>query len=305
MGFQHAEDAGVYKINDDVALVQTLDFFPAIVDDPYTFGQIAAANSLSDIYAMGAKPITAMNIVCFPQEKLGAEHLRAMLLGGMNKLQEAGTALIGGHSIDDEELKYGLSVTGIVHPDKVLQNNTPQVGDHLIITKKVGTGLINTAQKGGIFDARTLKMSADTMATLNKYAADIAGKYTVHACTDITGFGLLGHACEMIEASKAGLRLFFSEIPLLPHVLEYARMVLVPAGTYRNKQHRKHQITNLKNLKEETLDILFDPQTSGGLLLSVPADQSTELLTELLIQNIDAAIIGEVTPHADKVMVEL
>lgn len=286
-------------------MVQTLDFFPPIVDDPYTFGQIAAANSLSDIYAMGGTPITAMNIVCFPQNKLDTEHLRALLMGGMDKLRESGTALVGGHSVDDPELKYGLSVTGIVHPEKVLQNNTPHVGDTLIITKKVGTGIINTAQKGGIFDEKTLQLTARTMATLNKYAAEISANFRVHACTDITGFGLLGHACEMIEQSGVGLRMFFSEIPLLPHVMEYASMVLVPGGTFRNKQHRKHQIANIDALEDEHLDILFDPQTSGGLLLSVAREDATALLTELLINNIDAAIIGEVTDHKGTITVEV
>lgn len=286
-------------------MVQTLDFFPPIVDDPYTFGQIAAANSLSDIYAMGGTPITAMNIVCFPQNKLDTEHLRALLMGGMDKLRESGTALVGGHSVDDPELKYGLSVTGIVHPEKVLQNNTPHVGDTLIITKKVGTGIINTAQKGGIFDEKTLQLTARTMATLNKYAAEISANFRVHACTDITGFGLLGHACEMIEQSGVGLRMFFSEIPLLPHVMEYASMVLVPGGTFRNKQHRKHQIANIDTLEDEHLDILFDPQTSGGLLLSVAREDATALLTELLINNIDAAIIGEVTDHKGTITVEV
>jgi selenide,water dikinase len=295
----------VYTINDDVALVQTLDFFPPIVDDPYTFGQIAAANSLSDIYAMGGTPITAMNIVCFPQNKLDTEHLRALLMGGMDKLQESGTALVGGHSVDDPELKYGLSVTGIVHPDKVLQNNTPRVGDRLIITKKVGTGIINTAQKGGVFDVKTLQIASKTMATLNKYASEIASTFQVHACTDITGFGLLGHACEMIDQSGVGLRIYFSEIPLLPHVMEYASMVLVPGGTYRNKQHRQHQISNRASLMDEHLDVLFDPQTSGGLLLSVAAQDATALLTELLINNIDAAIIGEVTDAAGTITVEV
>lgn len=286
-------------------MVQTLDFFPPIVDDPYTFGQIAAANSLSDIYAMGGTPITAMNIVCFPQNKLDTEHLRALLMGGMDKLRESGTALVGGHSVDDPELKYGLSVTGIVHPEKVLQNNTPHVGDTLIITKKVGTGIINTAQKGGIFDEKTLQLTARTMAMLNKYAAEISANFRVHACTDITGFGLLGHACEMIEQSGVGLRMFFSEIPLLPHVMEYASMVLVPGGTFRNKQHRKHQIANIDALEDEHLDILFDPQTSGGLLLSVAREDATALLTELLINNIDAAIIGEVTDHKGTITVEV
>lgn len=286
-------------------MVQTLDFFPPIVDDPYTFGQIAAANSLSDIYAMGGTPITAMNIVCFPQNKLDTEHLRALLMGGMDKLRESGTALVGGHSVDDPELKYGFSVTGIVHPEKVLQNNTPHVGDTLIITKKVGTGIINTAQKGGIFDEKTLQLTARTMATLNKYAAEISANFRVHACTDITGFGLLGHACEMIEQSGVGLRMFFSEIPLLPHVMEYASMVLVPGGTFRNKQHRKHQIANIDALEDEHLDILFDPQTSGGLLLSVAREDATALLTELLINNIDAAIIGEVTDHKGTITVEV
>jgi len=301
--YKHAEDAGVYKINDTTALVQTLDFFPPIVDDPYIFGQIAAANSLSDIYAMGAIPITAMSIVCFPQKKLDIKHLRAIIEGGMSKLVEANTALVGGHSVEDPELKYGLSVTGTVHPDKILLNNTPKMNEKIILTKQIGSGIINTALKGGMASQRSIDASVEVMRTLNKLGAEISMKYNISSCTDVTGFGLLGHACEMIAESKVGMKMWFKNLPLLPDVYEYADMVLIPAGCNRNKKYRQHQIVDFETRTPEVMDIMFDPQTSGGLLMSLPANEADALISELNQVGVDATIIGETTDKAEKIEV--
>ncbi len=303
MDFKHAEDAGVYRINDEVALVQTLDFFPPIVDDPFIFGEIAAANSLSDIYAMGAKPLTAMSIVCFPQKKLDIKYLRRIIEGGMSKLIEAETALVGGHSVDDPELKYGLSVTGIVHPDKILLNNTPNMNEKIILTKKIGSGIINTAQKGGMASNRAIGESIEVMRTLNKRAAEISMRYNISSCTDVTGFGLLGHACEMISGSQVGLKIWFKELSRLPDVYEYADMVLIPAGCNRNKKYRQDFIIDFKKRTPEVMDIMFDPQTSGGLLMSIPNAEADLLLEDLAAAGIVASIIGETTKQVEKIEV--
>lgn len=301
--YKHAEDAGVYKINDTTALVQTLDFFPPIVDDPYIFGQIAAANSLSDIYAMGATPITAMSIVCFPQKKLDIKHLRAIIDGGMSKLIEANTALVGGHSVDDPELKYGLSVTGTVHPDKILLNNTPKPNEKIILTKQIGSGIINTALKGGLASQRAIDASIEVMRTLNKIGAEISMRYNISSCTDVTGFGLLGHACEMISESQVGMKLWFNNLPLLPDVYEYADMILIPAGCNRNKKYRQHQIVDFDKRTPEVMDIMFDPQTSGGLLMSLPEAEADALIKELTEAGVEASIIGETTDKAEMIEV--
>lgn len=301
--YKHAEDAGVYKINETTALVQTLDFFPPIVDDPYIFGQIAAANSLSDIYAMGATPITAMSIVCFPQKKLDIKHLRAIIEGGMSKLVEANTALVGGHSVDDPELKYGLSVTGTVHPDKILLNNTPKPNEKIILTKKIGSGIINTAQKGGMASQRSIDASIEVMRTLNKLGAEISMKYNISSCTDVTGFGLLGHACEMITDAQVGMKMWFKNLPILPDVYEYADMILIPAGCNRNKRYRQHQIVDFEKRTLEVMDIMFDPQTSGGLLMSLPENEADALISELNRAGVEATIIGETTDRAEMIEV--
>ncbi|MFA5324429.1 MAG: selenide, water dikinase SelD, partial [Smithella sp.] len=215
-GFEHAEDAGVYKISAELALVQTVDFFTPTVDDPFTFGQIAATNALNDIYAMGAKPLTAMNIVCFPIKTLDKSVLREVLLGGLDKMREAGVLLIGGHSVEDNEIKYGLSVTGVVHPDKVLYNRGAQAGDKLILTKPLGTGIISTAIKAREASPEQIQQAVSSMRSLNKQASEMMiASGDIHACTDITGFGLLGHACEMIEGSDVGLRIHSSSVPVL------------------------------------------------------------------------------------------
>jgi selenide, water dikinase len=239
VGLTHADDAGVYRVSDDLALIQTVDFFTPIVDDPYMFGQIAAANALSDVYAMGGIPKTAMNLVAFPAKDMDLSVLREIIQGGIDKLREAGVVLLGGHSIEDKELKYGLSVTGFIHPDRVLTKKALQTGDRLILTKPLGTGIINTAIKAGLASAAVTDRVSRQMAALNKDAARIMADFPVHACTDITGFGLMGHLAEMVERSGHGVRLDASRVPVIPEALEFAAMGLIPAGAYNNRAFRK------------------------------------------------------------------
>ena len=291
--FSTSDDAGIYKINENTALVQTIDFFPPIVDDPYTFGQIAAANSLSDVYAMGGKPITALSMVCFPKDKADIEVLRLMMEGGLDKLKEAETALVGGHSIEDDELKFGYSISGTVHPDKVLYNNRPKLNEKLILTKPLGTGIINTALRGGIASGKSIEAFIETMRTLNKIAAEVISEYNVSSCTDITGFGLIGHACEMTAGGNTGLKIYSQNIPLLPDVIEYAQMGLIPAGTYRNRDYRLEFVNNSEKLQRTTIDLLFDPQTSGGLLFTVNENQASEICNLLIDKGVNGSIIGE------------
>ncbi len=294
-GLAGAEDAGVYKLTDDVAVIQTLDFFTPIVDDPYTFGQVAAANSLSDVYAMGGKPITAMNIVCFPVKKLDMSILKDILRGSLDKLNEAEVALVGGHSVEDDELKYGLSVTGTIHPDKVLRNTGAGVGDKLILTKALGTGIINTALKGDMASDDAVAKSIKCMTALNKASSEAMIEFNVSACTDVTGFGLLGHACEMIEGTDVGLKMNADSIPCIPEAAEYAGMGLLPGGLHRNRDFREHMVQMEKSVPQYLQDILYDPQTSGGLLIAVAGADANGLLTKLLEAGVvDANIIGEV-----------
>lgn len=295
VGLKRADDAGVYKINDELALVQTVDFFTPIVDDPYWFGQIAAANALSDVYAMGGEPKTAMNLVAFPARDLDITILRQIIQGGIDKLKEAGVVLVGGHSIEDKELKYGLSVTGFVHPKRVLTKKNIQPGDRLILTKPLGTGIINTAAKGKLASAAVIDQATRLMAALNKLPAEVMKRYPVHACTDITGFGLLGHLAEMVEDSDLGIRLRAGDIPVIPETRDYAAMGMVPGGAYRNREFRENMIVFSPGVDRVMQDILFDPQTSGGLLISIGPDQSSLLLEDLKAKGLkDTAIIGEV-----------
>jgi len=295
VGMERAEDAGVYKLSDDLAIVQTLDFFTPIVDDPYTFGQVAAANALSDVYAMGGRPLTAMNIVCFPVETMDVSILREILAGGLDKLHEAGVILVGGHSVEDRELKYGLSVTGVVHPQKVVLNTGAKVGDRLILTKPLGTGIINTALKGGVADEAAVAKSVKCMVALNKKAAELMVTVEVHACTDVTGFGLLGHACEMIEGTDVGMTIYSSAVPFFPEAKELAEMGMIPGGLHRNREFRLNMVEFGESVPQFMSDILFDPQTSGGLLISVPASEAESLLERMHKEGIEeVAIIGEV-----------
>ena len=305
MGLERADDAAVYRITDDIAIVQTVDFFTPIVDDPYWFGQIAAANALSDVYAMGGVPKTAMNLICFPLKKMDFSILREILRGGLDKMKEADVVLVGGHSVEDNELKYGLSVTGFIHPDRVLTKKDMEPGDQLILTKSLGTGIINTAIKGGIASNETIENITRLMATLNRDAAEVMGHYPVHACTDITGFGLLGHMCEMVVDTDVGIKLQASQIPYFPEAMEYAQMGLVPAGTYKNREFREAFVDFAPSVNRFMQDIFFDAQTSGGLLISVAREGASELLSELKRRGMaSATVIGEVVSEPkEKILV--
>jgi len=295
VGLERADDAGVYKITDDIAIIQTLDFFTPIVDDPYRFGQIAAANALSDVYAMGGVPKTAMNIVCFPSKQMDLSILRRILEGGISKMKEADVVLAGGHSVEDKELKYGLSVTGFIHPDHILTKNNLKAGDSLILTKPLGTGIINTAVKGGLASGEIIKYVTHLMAALNKEAAAVMKNYPVHACTDITGFGLLGHLSEMTLDSGSGIEIYSDTIPVIPEALEYAGMGLIPAGAYNNRKFYEPLVDFDACVERAVADILFDPQTSGGLLICLENKSAPDLLAELKSKGIgEAAIIGKI-----------
>ena len=304
VGMDRPDDAGVYRISDSLALILTLDFFTPVVDDPYLFGQIAVTNSLSDVYAMGGRPVLAMNIICFPQEG-EVSILKDILKGGFDKMSEAGVLLVGGHSVDDPEIKYGLSVTGTVHPEKVLKNTGAREGDLLILTKPLGTGIISTAVKAGMASRQAEEASILSMNTLNKVPAELMEGYRVHACTDITGFGLLGHACEMIEGLSVGMVINALRVPLFDEVVEYADMGLIPGGAYRNEKFRQAFVRTEGDLSDSRLKLLFDPQTSGGLLIALEPDQAEQLLEDLHSHGVkDSAIIGEITAgHPGRIVV--
>ena len=297
VGIETSDDAAVYKLTEDLATIQTLDFFTPVVDDPYTFGAIAAANSLSDIYAMGGKPTVAMNIVCFPN-CLNIDVLGEILKGGADKVMEAGAVVIGGHSVQDDEPKYGLSVMGLVHPKKILKNHGCNVGDALILTKPLGSGVVNTAIKAGLASNEVYDEAVEVMTTLNKYAGEIIVKYNVSACTDVTGFGIMGHGYEMASASDITIELYKENIPVIGGARDFAEMGLVPAGTYNNKMYLdgKYELIDVPEWLE---DILFDPQTSGGLLLSVPENEAGSVIKELETLKIKSAIIGKVVEKKD------
>jgi selenide,water dikinase len=295
-GFEHADDAGVYRLSADLALVQTVDFFTPTVDDPFTFGQIAATNALNDVYAMGAKPLTAMNIVCFPVKTMDKSVLREVLRGGLDKMREAGVLLIGGHSVEDNEIKYGLSVTGVINPDKVLFKQGAKAGDSLILTKPLGTGIISTALKGGEIDPHLLEKAISCMTQLNKKTSEMmiaAGN--INACTDITGFGFLGHACEMIEDSNVGMNINSAAVPIFTGLQKLVETGFVPGGLYRNKNFRISQIETADTCPPWLLDVFFDPQTAGGLFFSLPNKQAQNLVEKMRRSGIsDAAVVGEV-----------
>lgn len=305
-GFEHAEDAGVYKLSANLAIVQTVDFFTPTVDDPFVFGQIAASNALNDIYAMGAKPLTAMNIVCFPIKIIDTSILRKVLRGGLKKMREAGVLLIGGHSVEDNEIKYGLSVTGVVHPDKVLFNRGATVGDKLVLTKPLGTGIISTAIKARKASDKQTKQAINSMSSLNKKASEIIIKAgNIHACTDITGFGFLGHACEMIENSNVGIKINSAVIPIFTGVRKLLETGFAPGGLYRNKDFRLNQVVKEKTCPDWIFDVLFDPQTAGGLFFSLPGNSALNLVKKMRKAGItDAVVAGEVVKdHPGKIFV--
>ena len=292
---ERAEDASVYKLTDELAIIQTLDFFTPIVDDPYSFGQIAAANALSDVYAMGGKPLTAMNIVCFPINTMDISILKEIMAGGADKIHEAGAILVGGHSVEDSELKYGLSITGTIHPTKVVLNNGAKRGDRLILTKPLGTGIISTALKNKVASDKAVAQIIKNMTTLNQKASEIMQETGVSACTDITGFGLLGHASEMIEDAGIGLSINSAAVPVFPEVKELAEMGMIPGGLGRNRKFRQNMVEIAKAVPDYLADTLFDPQTSGGLLISVPEPKAAALVERMRKEGVEAAaIIGEV-----------
>ena len=287
----------MYKLNDDVALIQTVDFFTPIVDDPYTFGLVAVANALSDVYAMGGKPLTAMNIICFPIKTMEISVLHEILRGGLDKMREAEVLLVGGHSVDDDELKYGLSVTGTVHPEKVILNRGARPGDSLILTKPLGTGIINTALKAKMADDALVEKSTEFMMDLNKKASELMVQSTdIHACTDVTGFGLLGHGAEMIDGSDVGMIIDSSSVPIIGDIEGFVHMGIMPGGLHRNRTYRLPMIERGETCPDWIFDVMFDPQTSGGLLISLPHQEAVELCKKMNDEGItEAVIIGKVT----------
>lgn len=295
VGFDLMDDAGVYRISEELALVQTLDFFTPIVDDPFLYGQIAAANALSDVYAMGAKPMTALSVSCFPVT-VEPGVLAEILKGGQDKIKESGAVLLGGHTVTDEELKYGLSVTGTVHPSKVFTNAGAKAGDALILTKPIGTGILTTAFKFDLINEQELSEAAGVMSTLNKAASEAMQRVGAHACTDITGFGLLGHSLEMAKAGGVQLIIDSGKVPKMNRVAELIREEAVPGGAYSNMTHFDEWLTFRESIAMPEKIALFDPQTSGGLLIAVPSEKAERLLAEINGNQPDwARIIGEVT----------
>jgi selenide, water dikinase len=298
VGFDKADDAGVYRISAQQALVQTVDFFTPVVDDPYTFGQIAATNSLSDVYAMGGKPLSALAIVCFP-EKEDTNILEQILAGGLSKMVEAQCTVIGGHSVRDPEIKFGYAVTGMIHPDRVLSNSNAQILDALILTKPLGTGVISTAIKKGEAEPAWIEGATQAMTRLNRVAAEIAvsGKFQVHSATDVTGFGLIGHAREMALGSGVSIHLYSARVPLLPGALDCVRAGYVPGGLKANREFAECMVGYEPGIPEEIKTILFDPQTAGGLLLSVARADAASLLQALQAAGVPAVEAGEVLPQ--------
>ena len=295
VGFDKSDDASVYKVSDDLALVQTVDFFPPIADDPYLFGQIAATNALSDVYAMGGEPKLCLNIMAVP-ESMPREAVHQMLRGGYDKVYEAGALITGGHSILDDEPKYGLAVTGFVHPDRVLTNSGAKPGDVLLFTKPLGIGILSTAQKAEMLSPEGEALAYRLMTTLNKSARDVMVKYRVHACTDVTGFGLLGHVCEMAQGSDVDVELHVGDIDLIPEAASLAQMGILPAGMYRNRTFAEPEVEPGETELWQQ-DMLYDPQTAGGLLMAVDAADAEALYRELKGCVPSAQKIGRVLPH--------
>ena len=309
VGFDHADDAGVYKISPDTALVQTVDFFTPIVDDPYVFGQIAATNALSDVYAMGGRPLTSLALVCFP-EKGDLAILERILAGGLSKMMEAGCTIVGGHSIRDDETKFGYSVTGLIDPSHVLANGGANVGDRLLFTKALGTGVISTAIKKGVAKQSWIDAAVASMTTLNKKAAEViigragtgdsqvrpgrSSAFSVHSLTDVTGFGLIGHAREMALASDVSLRIYANRIPLLDGVLDCVRAGYIPGGLKANREFAECVVEYEGGISDEIKTMLFDPQTAGGLLISIAEQEANDLLRALNAAGVSAVEIGEV-----------
>ncbi len=303
VSFEHKDDAGVYELTPDLALVQTVDFITPVVDDPYIYGQIAAANSLSDIFAMGATVCTALNIVAYDNCNVSREMLREILKGGADKVREAGGVLIGGHTIEDIEMKYGLSVTGIVHPDKILRNNNIQPGDKLILTKPLGLGVISTAIKADMVSDDIIEKAAFHMSYLNKTASELAVAIGVNAMTDVTGFGLLGHLSEMID-SGYGIDIYYDQIPIIEGSLDLSQTGLFPSGSYKNREYFQPGVKiNNNSLDDDRIMLLYDAQTSGGLLISVPEEKAIPLLDKLKTAGLEwCSIIGNVAADSNSIL---
>ena len=298
VGFDKSDDAAVYRIKDDLALVQTLDFFPPIADDPYTFGQIAATNALSDIYAMGGEPKLALNIMCVPKN-MPKEAVHEILRGGYEKCAEAGAIICGGHSIYDEEPKYGLSVTGFVHPERMWKNHGAKPGDVLFLTKPIGIGVLTAAQRGDLLEPKTHDLMIRLMTTLNKSARDVLVDFDVHACTDVTGFSFLGHLYEMCSGSDVSAEIDADSITLIPEALDFARIGILPEGMYRNRTYAESAV-DVGNTELAICDLLFDPQTSGGLLVAVPPEEADAVFDALHDQVPCAQRVGRIVPKREK-----
>jgi selenide, water dikinase len=289
VGTETSDDAGVYRLRPDLAIVNTVDFFTPIVDDPYIFGQVAAANALSDIYAMGAEPKTALNIVGFPRGKMDIQILGEIIKGGAERIQEAGAVVIGGHSIIDEEIKYGMAITGVIHPDRVIRNIGVQEGDALVLTKPLGTGIITTALKKGKAPKESIQAAISSMIALNNTASKVMLNYRVHACSDVTGYGLLGHALEMASGSSVTLILESAKLPLLHRAPRLAEKGHLTGGCKRNREYLKDKISVDKSIREGLVEVAFDPQTSGGLLIALPQRYAGKLVEELQTNGVKAA----------------
>jgi selenide,water dikinase len=298
VGIDGVDDAGVFQLTEDMALVQTVDFFPPIVDDPHAFGQVAAANALSDVYAMGGKPLTALNIIGFPA-KMDPGIVSDILQGGADKVTEAEAVIVGGHSVKDNELKYGLAVTGLINPNRIITNSGAQIGDRLILTKPLGTGIVSTAVKQKKAGAAEEAKVVEVMTALNKIATEEMLRFDVHAATDITGFGLGGHSYEMAHGSGVSIEIIFDDLILLPGAIEYAEAGALTGGANANRQYLEGKITIAPSMKKYAHDIIYDAQTSGGMLISVGEDNAGELLRSLLEKNVEASVIGRVIPKSE------
>ena len=300
VGVETSDDAGVFRLRDDLAIVNTVDFFTPVVDDPYTYGLISATNSLSDVYAMGGEPKTALNIVCFPQSGIDKEVLAEILRGGVDKATEAGVVIVGGHSVADDEIKYGMAVTGVIDPRRVMRNVGAQVGDRLVLTKPLGTGILTTALKREHLNDNGEEYTAAvaSMATLNLGAARVMQRYHVHACTDITGFSLMGHACEMAMGSNVTLQIQSVALPLLPGARRLALEGYITGGCKRNRTYLADKVRVVSSVPQDLDEVAFDPQTSGGLLIAVPQSEAEALVRDLLHEGVPAAaVIGEAVPY--------
>ena len=294
----------MYQVREDLAVVQTVDFFPPIVDDPYTFGQIAAANSLSDIYAMGGDPTLSMNLICFPT-CLPMDVMAKIMQGGASKVKEAGAIIAGGHTIEDSEPKYGLCVTGFLNPNQVMKNSNCKEGDLLVLTKPLGIGVLTTANKAQLLDEKTYDQMVEAMATLNKYAKDVMMEVGANACTDVTGFGLIGHASEMAKGSGLTIELYSKEVPIIEAAIDFAKMGIIPSGAYSNMAFVRDDVRFAQDVPQYMQDLLADPITSGGLLISLPEEKAHELVEKLKGVTICNQIVGRVTAKQDKAIIVL